>query len=166
MKIDVVNQQLLDEFRAKQDAKRIANPSSEGSDRWLIELATFAVERSALELFSSLLGYSPGLAELLAWLDAREAEYDVVAEHEIVAPALGYHGWAARLLRFFQSQWAMRGKEIEELRRGLVERDERHHQQRLAIEDGARQEAERAREYLSRAEEAEAELGKLRGMSS
>lgn len=82
----------------------------------MIEFATFATERAGLDLFSNLLGYSPGLAELLAWLDAREAEYDVATEHEIEAPALGYHGRAARLLRFFQAQWAKRGQELEELR--------------------------------------------------
>jgi hypothetical protein len=49
---------------------------------------------------------SPGLKELLQWLDAQEADYEVVNEHAIGAPVVSHYGRAAKLLRFFHSEWS------------------------------------------------------------
>jgi len=160
MKMKLVCQEWLDEFREARFCS---------DDLAILEFAEFTAAKVAEALFATLSEHSPGLMELLTWLDARETEYDVATEHDIGVPALGHHGRAARLLRFFQAEWAKRGSEcdslrsqLEDLHQKFVQTDERHHEQLLALEDGARQEAVRAREYLARAEEAEAELGKLR----
>jgi hypothetical protein len=145
MKVKLVCQEWLDEFR---EARLCSD------DLAILEFADLAAKVTE-GLFTTLREHSPGLMELLTWLDAREAEYDVATEHEIGVPALGHHGRAARLLRFFQAEWAKRGSEcdglrsqLEDLHQKLIQTDERHHEQLLAIEDGARQEAARAREYL------------------
>jgi hypothetical protein len=58
---------------------------------------------------------SPGLKELLQWLDGQEIEYVVTTEHDIGAPRVGHYGRAAKLLRFFHSEWASLKDEIENL---------------------------------------------------
>lgn len=63
-------------------------------------------EKLVLQMVSELTQeQSPGLRELLAWLDHEEGDYRVVNEHTIGAPLDGRHGRAAKLLRFFHANW-------------------------------------------------------------
>jgi hypothetical protein len=48
---------------------------------------------------------SPGLKDVLAYLDAKESEYQLSTEHTIGAPAEGVNGRAAKLLRYFHEEW-------------------------------------------------------------
>lgn len=50
---------------------------------------------------------SPGLKEILEWLDSEESSYQVANEHVIGAPLVGRNGRAAKLLRYFHTNWAL-----------------------------------------------------------
>ena len=48
---------------------------------------------------------SPGLKDLLKWLDYEESDYQLASEHIIGAPPVSRHGHTAKLLRFFHANW-------------------------------------------------------------
>jgi hypothetical protein len=116
MKMKLVCQEWLDEFRDGKPEARCTGAEIFSDDPMVLEFAELAVIKVTEALFATLRDPSPGLLELLAWLDSKEAEYDVATEHDIGAPVVGHYGRTARLLRFFQAEWTRRGFECNRLR--------------------------------------------------
>jgi hypothetical protein len=114
--VKVSCQELLVEFKARKEEGRIPGASL-FDESYVLEFASFVVERMTEILFKPLREPSEGLRELLGWLDNKQIEYDLVTEHEIGVPAVGHHGRAARLLRFFHAQWSRQRAEIGALGR-------------------------------------------------
>jgi hypothetical protein len=56
---------------------------------------------------------SPGLKEVLNWLETEEADFQVANEHTIGIPPMSRYGRGAKLLRFFHSEWAA-AKSVQE----------------------------------------------------
>lgn len=88
-----------------------SDPTKLGYPGWAAKM----LRRFSVGNLSMVREQSPGLRDALAWLDSREADYDMATEHIIGAPAEGPAGKAAKLLRFFHAEWARIKDDYEKL---------------------------------------------------